>query len=755
MRHPTRPLLFALALCTAVAAVAAEAPGSSPITGFSTASGLAQRALESRFDALLDPALLRTWMQHLSAHPHHVGSPWGKQNAEFMAELFRSWGYETRIEVFHVLFPTPKTRVLEMTSPRRFTAPLSEPALAADATSDQTAEQLPTYNVYSADGDVTAELVYVNRGVPADYEELERRGISVQGKIVIARYGGSWRGIKPKVAAEHGAIGCIIYSDPSDDGYTQGDVYPKGGWRGERSAQRGSVSDGPAQYTGDPLTPGVAATENAVRLPLDKATTLTKIPVLPISYADALPLLSALGGAVVPESWRGALPIAYHFGPGPATVHLALAFHWDLQPIYNVIATLPGAELPNQWVLRGNHHDAWVNGATDPVSGMVALLAEARAVGQLAKEGSRPRRTLVYAAWDGEEPGLLGSSEWVEAHLEELRAKAVAYINSDSNSRGFLSAGGSHTLERLVNEVAADVVDPVRKVSVGERARALLRSRNDVDAKRAELRLYPLGSGSDYTPFLQHAGIASLNLDYGGEEDYGQYHSIYDSFAHYVRFMDPTFEYGVTEAKTAGRVVLRLANADILPFAFAPFADNVQSFATEVMRLADTQRDETASRNERIADRTFELAADSRLPFVTPIPKTPVPHLNFAPLENALVRLVAAAKTYDQAATSHLGGSQPLDSAQAQQLDRILLGAEHALTRSQGLPQRPWYQHHLYAPGRYTGYSVKTLPGIREAIEERRYAEAEAQIAIAADVLQTFSAEIERATTLLRPASVP
>ena len=599
--------------------------------------------------------------------------------------------------------------------------------------------------------------MYVNRGVPADYEELERRGIDVRGKIAIARYGGSWRGIKPKVAAEHGAIGCIIYSDPGEDGFVQGDVYPRGGWRSDRSVQRGSVSDGPAQYSGDPLTPGVGATADAVRLPREQATTIMKIPVLPISYADALPLLRALGGPVVPEAWRGGLPITYHFGPGPAQVHLKLAFNWDLHPIRDVIATLPGSELPDQWILRGNHHDAWVNGAADPVSGLVAMLAEAKAVGALARDGARPRRTIVYAAWDGEEPGLLGSAEWVETHGSELQAKAVAYLNSDSNSRGFLAAGGSHSLERLVNEVAAEVIDPVRKAPVGERARAYMRAHAHdsgaesdaaAEAERKELRLDALGSGSDFTPFLQHAGIASLNIDYEGEEDYGQYHSIYDSVAHYLRFMDPDFAYGVTQAQTTGRMILRLANADLLPFRFAPLADSLDKFATEVAKLADTKREEIARQNGLISDGALALAADPRYEYRVPAPKPPVPHLNFAPLQNALDKLRESARVYDERASAALGATR-LDPAVAKNVDAVLIGTERALTRREGLPGRPWYQHQIYAPGRYTGYSVKTFPGIREAIEERRYDEAEAQIVVAAGVLDNLRGEIERATALL------
>src|SRR5215470_1919323 len=410
-----------------------------------------ERSLERQFDSLIRNDDLRDWMKRLSARPHHLGSAYDKENAEFMADLFRSWGYDTTIESFDVLFPTPKTRILEMTAPSKFTAKLDEPALKEDATSGQKSEQLPIYNAYSTNGDVTAELVYANYGTQADYDALERRAINVRGKIAIVRYGGIFRGVKPKIAFERGAVGCIIYSDPRDDGYYAGDVYPTGAFRPEDGAQRGSVADLPS-YAGDPLTPGVGSTAGVKRLDIKDAATLTKIPVLPISYADALPLLKALNGPIAPETWRGALPLTYHVGPGPAVVHLKLEFNWDTVPCYDVIARLPGAERPDEWIIRGNHHDAWVFGADDPISGAVALMEEARAVGQLVKSGWKPKRTIIYALWDGEEPGLLGSTEWAETHDELLKKNGVVYINSDSNGRGFLFAAGSHTLEKFVNE---------------------------------------------------------------------------------------------------------------------------------------------------------------------------------------------------------------------------------------------------------------------------------------------------------------
>ncbi len=726
----------------------AAAAAAAPLLGFSAAHAADERALEARFDAALRREELAPWLKRLSARPHHLGSPYDKENAEFIAGLYRSWGYDTRIEVFRVLYATPKERHLEMIAPRAFTASLMEPPLPQDATSGQTAEQLPPFNVYSIDGDVTGELVYVNYGVPKDYEELERRGIDVKGKIVIARYGGSWRGIKPKVAAEHGAAGCIIYSDPREDGYFQGDVYPQGGYRSEYAAQRGSVADMPL-YSGDPLTPGVGASPEAKSFDLKDAKTLTRIPVL---------LLHALAGPMAPAAWRGALPLAYHLGPGPARVHLRLAFDWQLVPVYDVIARLPGAEHPDEWIIRGNHHDAWVNGATDPLAGQVALLEEAHAVSALVKSGWRPKRTILYTAWDGEEPGLLGSTEWAETHAAELREKAVLYLNSDTNSRGFLHAGGSHTLEKLMGQVAGDVVDPEKHVSVAARLRAAQLVDGDStpesrrEAKSAELRIGALGSGSDYTPFLQHLGIASLDLGYGGEGHYGQYHSIYDSYDHYLRFMDPTMQYGIALAQTAGRVVLRVASADVLPFDFEHFSATVGRYVKEVEELADKMREETEEHNRAIDDNLFDAAADPTETWVTPKRLDPVPHLNFAPLENARDRLAKSAHAY-QAALDRAGpGAGGLAPEARRGLDRALLQAERALT-GPGLPRRPWYVHQVYAPGFYTGYGVKTLPGVREAIEERKWRELDDQVAATAKAIAAFAAEVDRATALLEGAA--
>jgi len=747
-RHIFRHLTILGLFCLVVFPAAASTGGSNgPILGFSGEDSIRQRSLEVQYDALMNPDNLSRWMKRMTAKPVHLGSPYGKENAEFMLSLFREWGYEAEIETFYALFPTPKLRVVELVEPYRFVAKLQEPVLEEDATSKVRDGVLPGYNAYSADGDVTAELVYVNQGIPRDYAELERMGIDVTGKIVIARYGGSWRGTKPKVAAEHGAIGCIIYSDPRDDGYFKGDVYPRGSFRAEHGVQRGSVLNMPL-YPGDPLTPGVGATKNAKRIDRETAPTLMTIPVHPISYADALPLLKALGGLVAPESWRGALPLTYHVGPGPSKVHLKLEFNWELTPVYNVIARMRGSEFPDEWIMRGNHRDGWVFGAEDPTSGTVAMMEEARAVGELAKTGWRPKRTIVYASWDGEEAGLIGSTEWAETHADELREKVALYINTDSNGRGFLGYGGSHTLEKSVNEVAREVEDPQTGVSVAERARARLRIRGDKEADtRTDLRIAPLGSGGDFTPFLQHLGIATLHVLFYGENIGGVYHSVYDSYNYYTHFDDPGFEYGIALARTAGRITLRFANANVLPYGFTNFADNVAKYVGEVTALANKMRAGSKRHNDLVAANAFSLAADPSNRYIPPEAKAPVPYLNFAPLQNALAVLEKSARSYDVALREY--GSE-LDSATRETLNSILSHVEQAMTRTEGVPGRPWFKHYIYAPGYYTGYGVKTLPGVREAIEHRDWQAAAKQVEIIADVLESVVVEIDRATAVLK-----
>jgi N-acetylated-alpha-linked acidic dipeptidase len=706
------------------------------ITGFTAAGSSKQKQLEQQFDAGMSAERIGKNIKDLSAKPHNLGSAGSKAVAENILAQFKSFGWDAKIETYQVLFPTPKSRLLEMTGPSNYKALLKEPALKEDATSNQE-DQLPTYNCWSADGDVTAELVFVNYGVPADYETLEKLGITVKGKIVIAKYGRSWRGIKPKIAQEHGAIGCIIYSDPKDDGYGAGDVYPKGAFKNEYGVQRGSILD-MVVYPGDPLTPNIGSIGNAKRLDRSEATSLLKIPVLPISYHDAKPLLEAMEGPVVPEDWRGGLPITYHVGPGKTTVHLKVDFNWNTVPAYNVIATLKGSTYPDQWVIRGNHHDAWVNGANDPISGMSSLLEEARSIGAMTKTGWKPMRTLVYCAWDGEEPGLIGSTEWVEDHAAELQQKAVLYINSDGNARGFLNAEGSHALENMMYEVAKDVKDPQTGVSVYERQRA-----NDVvNAKGTKAKqeamnnktyhLDAMGSGSDYSSFIQHLGLAALNLGYGGEDDGGEYHSIYDSYDHYTKFKDPGFVYGLALSKTAGRAALRMANAESLPFDFTHLQKTIAGYVKELAATTDQMRESIQTENEIISSNFYQLAADPTKKEKQPAQKPVVPYLDFSPIQNALTE-------FDNSSKKLALWIEKQDGKLSEKTNILLYQAEQKLLSVKGLPRRPWFKHSIYAPGFYTGYGVKTMPGIREAIEQKNWQEAKEQIDIDAAILKQMA----------------
>src|SRR5579862_5372929 len=727
-----------------------------PLAGYSPRSSQSEREWEAKLRAIPDPANLREYMRRLSARPHHVGSPYDKDNAEWILAHFKEWGLDAHIEQFDVLFPTPKVRLLEMTAPTKFTAKLEEPALAVDPTSNQKSEQLPTYNAYSIDGDVTGPLVFVNYGLPEDYEKLDRLGISVKGAIVIAKYYQSWRGVKPKVAAEHGAIGCLIYSEPKDDGYTRDNVFPAGPMRPADGVQRGSVMDFASSNPGDPLTPGVGATPGAKRLALSEAKSITKIPVLPISYGDAQPLLAALAGPMAPDEWRGTLPIPYHVGPGPARVHLKVAFNWDTKPVYDVIAKIPGSVAPDEWIIRGNHHDAWVNGAEDPISAQVSLLEEARSMSLLLKQGWKPRRTIIYCAWDGEEPMLLGSTEWVEAHADELREHAAVYINTDGNDRGILNMGGSHSLEHFINGVARDIEDPESKMTVWQRAQLtkIAEAKSADDKKelrqRADLRIAALGSGTDFTGFLDHIGVATLDLSYAGEDEQGIYHSIYDDFYWYTHFSDTDFVFGRALAQTVGTSVLRLADAEVLPFDFVNFADTVDTYTKNLEKLLADKQEEIRERNQEIDEGMFKATFDPRRPTVAPAKEDVPPHLNFAPMQNAVDSLTRSAKHYEQALSQKQASlGDEAFAAKLAALNRELIASERKLTNDDGLPRRSWYKHLLYAPGVYSGYGVKTVPGVREGIELKKYAEAETEIVRASKALEDEAALIESAARKL------
>jgi len=699
-------------------------------------------------------------MKLLASQPNHVGSPHDKSNAEYILARFKAWGWDAHIETFDVLYPIPVSETLELLGKKPFRATLQEPPIPGDSSARARDYALPAYVAYQGDGDVTAGLVYVNYGMPDDYKMLQRLGVSVKGKIVIARYGSGWRGLKPQLAQEHGAIGCIIYSDPADDGYGVDQSYPAGPARPPRGIQRGSVEEMPL-YPGDPLTPGIGATKDAKRLAISEALTILKIPTLPISYADAQVLLASLDGRVVPRGWRGALPITYHVGPGRVRVHLAVKSNWSLQPIYDVIAVMRGSVFPDQWVVRGNHHDGWVFGASDPLSGQVALLAEAQAIGRLVRQGWRPKRTLFYASWDAEEPGLIGSTEWAETHGDELKQKAVLYINTDGNGRGILSVGGSHDFEHLMNEVADAVIDPETHVSIGARHRAQMRiaalapdakPEAKVDAKiaanpMADFPLEPLGSGSDYTAFVQHLGVPALNLGFGGEgESGGVYHSRYDTYEHHSRFVDPGFVYDALLAKTVGRLVLRVSEAETPVQQAGDFAERVSTYFSELKKLETTEREEAELQAKLLQDHAFDLAADPTKTGGVPDALDAVPALQLKPLETAIDRLKTSAAAYDAAIGKDAASLSPERRAALWGLMRDI---DQTLLSDSGLPGRVWFKNLIYAPGRLTGYGAKTLPGVREAIEDRRWSDADRYAQLTADVLNAYSDRLDRATALL------
>ena len=713
--HPLRrvghpPVLSLIALLFVFSASRLPAQ---PIRGYTSAQAAAEEQSERKAQAIPQPANIRAYMERMAQQPHHAGSPMSASVAQYALGLFKSFGLNTHMEEFEALIPYPTVRVVELTAPVQYTLKLKEPAIKEDPDSSDPG-QLPTYNAYSASGDVTGELVYVNYGVPADYETLAKLGIDVKGKIVIARYGASWRGIKPKVAYEHGAIGCIIYSDPRDDGYFQGDTFPKGALRPPEGVQRGSVMDMPL-VVGDPLSPGWASEKGSRRLTRAEAKSLMKIPVLPVSYADATPLLEHLEGPLAPENWRGALGFTYHIGPGPSKVHMKLDFDWSTRPLHDVIATIPGSEYPDEWVVYGNHHDAWVNGAHDPVSGAASLLESARALGELYKQGWRPKRTIVFTLWDGEEFGLLGSTEWAEKHADELNRKAVVYMNSDSNAQGSLGASGSHTLEVFTKEVLRDLKDPKSGKTLLEATRSRRRDAADAsgppaNAKPQDFHLGALGAGSDYVAFIDHVGVSSLNFGFGGPNQGGIYHSIYDDMTWYKHFGDPDFIYGKALSQVTATTLMRLADAPLLPFEFGAFSRTVRGYVDEIKKQSGD-------------------------------------NVNFQAVTAELDKIDADSAAYEKALANAVAHENGTNFAK---VNDVLFHSERALVLAKGLPRREWYRHQIYAPGFYTGYGVKTLPGIREAAEAKNWTEANQQVTSVAGVLAEMDRRIQEATRLLQ-----
>ena len=711
--------LAALTLVVSTLTMRAQSPA---IRGFADDAVSAQREREAQFRKVPDAARLKEYMEAMAADPHTAGQPGSKKVADYALAKFKSWGLDARIEEFEAMMPWPTERSVELITPPRYTLALKEPVIAEDPDSGDP-NSTPTYNAYSGDGDVTGDVVYANYGMPADYERLDQLGISVKGKIVLTRYGGGWRGIKPKVAHEHGAIGCLIYSDPRDDGFFPGDVYPVGPFRPEQGVQRGSVMDMPV-FPGDPLTPGWGSEAGGRKNPLADAPTIMRIPVLPISYGDALPILKQLQGPVAPDTWRGGLPVTYHVGPGPAQVHMKVTFEWKNRPLYDVVVRVPGTSMADEWVIFGNHHDAWVNGADDPISGAVSLMETSRGLSELLKAGWRPKRTLILALWDGEEWGLLGSTEWAEKHDAELRQKAAVYINSDSSGKGWMTAGGSHGLQQFLNEVAKDVNDPRTGKPVFEEARrrsVLATPVDDRPSAQADpaIRIEALGSGSDFTPFLQHLTLSALNVGFGGESSGGIYHSVYDTVRWYQTFSDGDYVYGRTLSQVTGTLLLRLADASVLPFQFTDTADTLMRYVVELEGIAATKKDAK---------------------------------VDLAPVRAAVEALRKAGQAFETAyeKLGRVPSASLAGRVELQALNQLLVTSERKLGNSDGLPRRDWFKHQIYAPGFYTGYGVKTMPQIREGLEENRYPEAQGGIRTVSAAVNALAAQVDQAAQALR-----
>ena len=729
---------------------------------FLAGASVAQPAnLNAQFDSYIKPDEIGAWLKQMAAEPNNVGSPHDKINADFILAQFKSWGWDAHIETYHVLYPTPVSETLEMLGAKPFAATLQEPPIPGDSSSTGKDKPLPAYLEYVADGDVTAPLVYVNYGNFDDYKRLEQFGISVKGKIVIARYGEGWRGLKVKLAYDHGAVGALIYSDPGDDGFSTDLPYPEGAARPPQGIQRGSAMDQPI-YPGDPLTPFIGATDSAKRLAIADAVTIEKIPALPISWADASVMMAAMDGPVAPSAWRGHMNITYRVGGGGPPVHLALKSEWSLKPVYDVIATIKGSVAPDQWVIRGNHHDGWVNGASDPLAGMSAMLAEAKALGAMHKAGWKPKRTIVYASWDGEEAHLLGSTEWAEDHAAEIKKKTVLYINSDVTGRGILGISGSEDMEKFAGDAVKDLTDPETGKSVEARRRAKMQlSQGADDHARFMARIAsdaahtmpvtPLGSGSDYSSFLQYLGIETLDFGYSGEGDSGGvYHSRYDTYEHHSRFVDPGFVYDAMLAKTVGRVVLQAANSDLPLQQTGDFADATAQYDSELKSLADRNRTAAESQARLLTAGAYDTAADPSKPHANPAPLKTVPRLDFAALDGGVAALKKSAAAFDAALAAKGAQLSPKDRAK---LMALMGPLDQSLLLEAGLPLRPWYKNLLYAPGRYTGYGAKTMPGIREGIEDERFDDAAKYIGFTGQALQEYAARLDQATALLNGAT--
>ena len=699
-------------------ASSADRNASSATSIFGFRDSAAESAIESRFLAVPDPRLAEEHLRILTQAPHVAGTPEDKATADYVAQKFRDAGLDTEIVEYKVWMNYPREISVDMTAPAgvEMHGPSRE-HVESDPYQDDPRVVMP-FNAMSPSGDVEADVVYANYGTPEDFEKLEKIKVDVRGKIVLVRYGQNFRGVKVFLAQEHGAAGVIIYSDPADDGWRRGDKYPEGPWRPDTGVQRGSIGY-MFEFPGDPTTPGIASVPSlpdSQRISPEQSAQMPKIPTTPLSYHDAWPILNHLGGAESPREWQGALPFTYHVGPGPSKVRMHLKQDYEFRTLWDVIGRVRGGESPDEWVVAGNHRDAWVYGAVDPNSGTAAMLETVHGVSELLKSGWKPKRTLVFGSWDGEEEGLMGSTEWVEQHDSEL-ANAPAYFNMDAAVSGpRFGASSVPSLKQFLRDVAKAVPGAAGGTvyeaweaglqlgapSTQSPTEAIGDSRHTLAARiNKDLPIGDLGSGSDYTPFLQHLGVPSTDISSSGP--YGVYHSVFDNFAWFTKFADPDFVYEQQMARFFGLEAIRMADADVLPYDY-------QEYGKEILAYLDAAKKRANSRFGRHA-------------------------LDFGRVERA-------ARHFESAGAKMLSKQKALPREPAR-LNRALRETERALLLPQGLPHRPWYRHSIYAPGEYTGYAAVVIPGVNEAIDKGDSEQVRQQLSALADALERSAKTLE------------
>ncbi len=718
MKILSSALLLSLAFFSSAGTPYAGNPPSVPSSIFGFRDAAAESAIEARFLSVPDSKLAEQHLQILTKVPHMAGTIEDKATADYVAQNFREAGLDTEIVEYKAWFNYPSDISVDLTAPAGVTmhGPTRE-HVNNDPYQDDPRVVAP-FNGMSPSGDVEADVIYVNYGTPEDFEKLDKLGISVRGKIVIVRYGQNFRGVKVFVAQEHGAAGVIIYSDPADDGWKRGDKYPDGPWRPDTGVQRGSVGF-MFEFPGDPTTPGIASTESlpeSKRISPQNSPQMPKIPVTPLSYHDAWPILQHLDGPESPREWQGSLPFTYHVGPGPSRVKMHLKQDYQFRTLWDVIGRVKGSELPDQWVIAGNHRDAWVYGAVDPNSGTAAMLESVHGIGELLKSGWKPKRTVVFCSWDGEEEGLMGSTEWVEQHEAELR-NSPAYFNVDVGVSGPKFGSSSvPSLKQFLRDITKVVPNPTggtvyeawQKASQPETPATQSPTEAIGDSKRTpaaqgktDVPVGDLGSGSDYTAFLQHAGVPSTDVSSSGP--YGVYHSVFDNLAWFKKFADPDFTYEQEIARVFGLEALRMADADVLPYDY-------EEYGKEVAAYLDAAR-------KRGEDKFGKGVLD------------------FEAVDTAARHFTSAgAKILDR---------QKNPPRDVTRLNQALMNAERAMLVPQGLPHRPWFKHAIYAPGEYTGYAAVVIPGVNEALDKGDSERARQQLALLAAALERAAKALE------------